>query len=181
MPKAKAAPAARPRRAGGANRHGTAWLYSVWKAFKKKAWRFLSSVLGATLIALIIFADVEALSGVGKAVQSSAEALAESAMAAALVLGVGANATATVVRASRSAMSSSASLMADFWNGVDILDVRAELLSFRAIADTRALLVSHWNASEINAGGWRTSLSLACWSWCELVQARQATCGVGQQ
>ena len=103
-------------------------------------------------MAVIVFGDAQALAGVSRAFQSTSEALAESVMAAAVVLGAGANATASVVKASRTVLGTSATALSEMWSGVDVLEVRAELLSFRAVADSRARLVAHWDAAEIRAG-----------------------------
>ena len=108
---------------GGVSRQRSRWLWNKYKAARKTMWRFLW-MLGAAFVVVVVCTDAEALAGVGKALHGTAEAIADSAVAAAIVVGAGANATASVVKASQTALKNSASAFGEMWSGVDVLNVK---------------------------------------------------------
>ena len=97
---------------------------------------------------LVVMGEPEALSAIAASLRSSAEAVSEAAKAGAVIIGAGANVSAQLAYASRRALSSSSSFVGEVWEGVDIVDLRAERVAVRAVARSRDELRLHWRAEK---------------------------------
>ena len=117
-------------------------------SLKRRFKRWLGGLGTVAVAGLVVMGELEAVSAVAGSLKSSAEAVSEAAKAGAVLIGAVANVSAQLAYASRRALSSSSSFVGEVWEGVDIVDLRAERVAVRAVARSRAELRLHWRAEK---------------------------------